>query len=134
MQEGYCSCPCLSVKSHLTSGASVRPENSVMYSVGNGGQKIVGFSLKLLRCRDPARHCSVESICTVGHFPAESTHEHYSIYHKVASRVLHFSAFIYVHFINMHIQPNTPTCCVLEILIAYWEILEVEILLQFLAN
>ena len=34
---------CVSVKSHLTSGASVRPENTVTYSEGNGGQKkIVG--------------------------------------------------------------------------------------------
>ena len=37
-----CLSVCLSVKSHLTSGASVRPENSVMYSVGNGGQNICG--------------------------------------------------------------------------------------------
>ena len=35
-------CVCLSVKSHLTSGASVRPENTVLYSAGNGGQKICG--------------------------------------------------------------------------------------------
>ena len=38
-QEGYCSRPCvsvcLSVKSHLTSAACVRPENTVTYSVGN---------------------------------------------------------------------------------------------------
>ena len=44
--EGYCSRPCvsvcLSVKSKLTSGASVRPETSVTYSTGNGGQKICG--------------------------------------------------------------------------------------------
>ena len=33
---------CLSVKSHLTSRASVRPENTVMYSAGNGGRKICG--------------------------------------------------------------------------------------------
>ena len=39
---------CVSVKSHLTSGASVRPETSVTYSAGNGGQKNVGFSLKPL--------------------------------------------------------------------------------------
>ena len=37
-----CVCVCLSVKSHLTSGASVRPENPVTYSAGNGGQKICG--------------------------------------------------------------------------------------------
>ena len=44
MREGYCSCPVcvcvcrlsvcvsVSVKSHLASGASVRPENAVMYA------------------------------------------------------------------------------------------------------
>ena len=47
VQEGYCSRPvcvsvCLSVKSHLTSGASVRPENTLTYSAGNGGRKICG--------------------------------------------------------------------------------------------
>ena len=35
-------CVCLSVKSHLTNGASVRPENAVTYSTGNKGQKICG--------------------------------------------------------------------------------------------
>ena len=44
-QEGYtsrvCVCVCVSVKSHLTSGASVRPEN-VTYPAGNGGPKICG--------------------------------------------------------------------------------------------
>ena len=37
-----CLCVCVSVKSHLTSGASVRPENTVTYPAGNGGQKICG--------------------------------------------------------------------------------------------
>ena len=35
VQEGYGSCllsVCVSVKSHLTSGASLRPENTVTYS------------------------------------------------------------------------------------------------------
>ena len=41
-QECYCSWVCVSVKSHLTSGASVRPENTVTYSAGNGGQNICG--------------------------------------------------------------------------------------------
>ena len=31
---------CLFVKSHVTSGVSVRPENTATYSAGNGGQKI----------------------------------------------------------------------------------------------
>ena len=34
---------CLSVSQHLTSGASVRPENAVTYSTGDEGQKICGF-------------------------------------------------------------------------------------------
>ena len=33
---------CVSVKSYLTSGASVRPENSVTYSTGNEGKNICG--------------------------------------------------------------------------------------------
>ena len=44
--EGYstwvCVSVCLSVKSHLTYGASVRLENAVTYSAGNEGQKICG--------------------------------------------------------------------------------------------
>ena len=36
-----CLCVCL-IKSHLTYGASVRPENAVMYSGVNEGQKICG--------------------------------------------------------------------------------------------
>ena len=37
-----CVCVCVSVKSHLTYGASVRPENAVTYSAGNEGKKICG--------------------------------------------------------------------------------------------
>ena len=33
---------CVSVKSHLTYGASFRPENAVTYSAGNEGEKICG--------------------------------------------------------------------------------------------
>ena len=42
--EGYGSWVglCVSVKSNLTPGASVRPENTVTYSAGNGGQNICG--------------------------------------------------------------------------------------------
>ena len=41
--EGYCSrSVCLSVKSHLTYGASVRPENAVTYSAGNEGKNVCG--------------------------------------------------------------------------------------------
>ena len=41
-----------SVVQHLISRASFRPENHIMYSTGNKGQKILWISLKLLRCRD----------------------------------------------------------------------------------
>ena len=40
--EGYGSWVYVSVKSHLTSGASFCPENTVMYSAGNRGRKIYG--------------------------------------------------------------------------------------------
>ena len=38
-----CLCVCVSVKSHLTSGASVRPEISVTYVASNRGQKNCGI-------------------------------------------------------------------------------------------
>ena len=40
--QSVCLSVCVSVKSHLTYGASVRPENAVTYSAGNEGQKICG--------------------------------------------------------------------------------------------
>ena len=55
----------MSVKSHLTSGASVRHENAAMYSAGNEGQNICGVlkgSLPLM---------AIPAI-----FPADNTHAH----------------------------------------------------------
>ena len=80
-----CMCVCVrvSVKSHLISGASFRPENSVTYSAGNGDQKFVGFSLKPHHCRNPALP-PLKAIHIVGHFPTERVHAHYSIYHVVS--------------------------------------------------
>ena len=49
---------CLSGKSHLTYGASVRPENAVTYSAGNEGQNICGVyseNAPLLRSSRVAR-------------------------------------------------------------------------------
>ena len=53
-----CLCVCVSVKSHLTYGASVRPENAVTYSAGSEGQKFVGICLKRLRSRVMPRNMS----------------------------------------------------------------------------
>ena len=77
--EGYCSWVCVSVKSHLTYGASVRPENAVTYSAGNEGQNICGVfseTAPLQRSSTPSivRPCVQSAI-----FPAESTHAHYSM-------------------------------------------------------
>ena len=88
-----CVCVCLSVKSHLTYGASVRPENAVTYSAGNEGQKFVGFSLKLLRCRDPALP-PLTAIRTVSHFPAEA-----------CMRIIVFTTWCGPK------QPFLPVCC-----------------------
>ena len=47
--NGSCVSHCVSVKSYLTLEASLRPENAVKYSAGDGGQKYVAFSLDLFR-------------------------------------------------------------------------------------
>ena len=62
----------LSVKSHLTSGASVCP---VTYSAAMEVKKFCGVSLKPLRCRDPVL-TPLKGIHTVGCFLAESAHVH----------------------------------------------------------
>ena len=41
-------------------------------------KKYVGFSLKRLRCEDPAPSV-VTAVCMVGHFSAERAHAHYNI-------------------------------------------------------
>ena len=59
--EGYGSCRvcasvCLSIKSHLTSGASVHRENAT-YSAGNKGKKICGIfseNVSLLKSSAPS--------------------------------------------------------------------------------
>ena len=56
--EGYCSCLSVSlIKSHLTSGASVRPENVVMNSAGNEGEntcRIFSETASLWRSNNPS--------------------------------------------------------------------------------
>ena len=81
---------CVSVKSHLTSGVSVRPKNTRTQWAMEVKQ-LVEVSLKLLRCRDPALP-PLKAIRMVSHFHADSSHAHYrfSIFHVVAPRILHF--------------------------------------------
>ena len=67
----------LSVKSYLTSGASVRPENTVTYSAGNGGQKICSVFSETAPLQRSST-APLKAIRTVGHFPAESAHGQYS--------------------------------------------------------
>ena len=77
--EGYGSCRvcvCVPVKSHLTSGASVRPENAVTYSAGNEGQIFCGVFSKI----DAFRRSSAPSLgwpyIRSAIFPADNTHAH----------------------------------------------------------
>ena len=88
----------MSVNRHLTSGASVRPENAVTYSAGNEGQKICGVfseTAPLQRSSTPSvvRPCVQSAI-----FPCVFlvyAHAYFScIYaHDTPPRVQHFSAF-----------------------------------------
>ena len=77
MREGYSSRPvCVSVKSHLTSGTSVRPENAVTGSVGKEGKNICGiFSPTVPLPRSTAPSLVWPYIRSVI-FPADNTHEH----------------------------------------------------------
>ena len=72
-------CVCLSVKSHLTYGASVRPENAVTYSAGNEGQKICGVFSETDALQRSSTPSVVRSCVQSAIFPAESTHAHYSM-------------------------------------------------------
>ena len=58
-----CVSVCLSVKSHLTFGASVRPENAVMYSAGNGGRKICGVFSETASFQSYGTSCIVLLLC-----------------------------------------------------------------------
>ena len=63
---------CLSVKSHLTSGASVRPENAVKYSVCNvGGKSCRNFS-ETISFQSYRTSCIVR-VREVGHFLSGNT-------------------------------------------------------------
>ena len=63
---------CVSVKSHLTSGASVRPENPLTLSVGNGGQNVCGIFSETAWLQRSST-LPLKAIHTLGHFPAECT-------------------------------------------------------------
>ena len=85
MREGYgsrrvclsvCVCVCVSVKSHLTSEASVRPENAVTNSAGEEGRKICGvFSKTHAFLRSSAAFLGWPYIRSAI-FPADNTHAH----------------------------------------------------------
>ena len=71
-----CVCVCLSVKSHLTSEASVHRENAATYLVGNKGQKNCGvFSVTppLARWSDPSLG---QPYIWSTIFPADKMHAH----------------------------------------------------------
>ena len=96
--EGYCSWVCVSVKSHLTYGASVRPENAVTYSTGNEGQKICGVFSETAPLQRSSTPSVVRPCVQSANFPCVYAHAYFScIYaHDTPPRVQHFSAFHYI--------------------------------------
>ena len=111
--EGYCSwvclsvclCICVSVKSHLTYGASVRPENAVTYSAGNEGQKICGVfseTAPLQRSSTPSvvRPCVQSAIFPCVSCTRMRTSRVYTrMIHRVPPRVQHLVLFIIPGFV-----------------------------------
>ena len=57
-------CQCLSVKSHLTSGAFIRPENAVMHSAGNEGVNICGVFSETASFKSYGTSCIVRLQCS----------------------------------------------------------------------
>ena len=80
----------MSVKSHLTSGASVRPENIVTYSAPNGGQNICGVFSETA----PLQRFSTAPLKAYVLSCASLANAFSRVRARVAPRVLHFSAFI----------------------------------------
>ena len=71
-----CVCVCVSVKSHLTFGASVHHGNAAMHSVDNEGQKICGVfsqTASLPRSSPPSLG---QPYIRLAIFPADNTHAH----------------------------------------------------------
>ena len=65
MRESYCSCPvcvsvCLSVKSHLASGGSVRAENAVKHSVCNVRRNVCGIFSETISFQSYRTSCIVQ--------------------------------------------------------------------------
>ena len=82
-REGYdsrrvclCLCVCLSVKSHLTSGASVCCENAATCSAGNEGQKICGIISETLLLPRRSDSFLGRPYFRSAIFPADNTHAH----------------------------------------------------------
>ena len=69
-------CVCLSVKSHLTSGASVRCENAATYSVVNKGQKICGVFFKTAPLPRSSAPSLEQPYIRLAIFPADNMHAH----------------------------------------------------------
>ena len=93
---------CLSVKLRLTSGVSVHPEKLSRTQRAMEVKKICGiFSETTLLQRSST--APLKAIHMVGHFPAESVHVDYSIYHVSSQRQLmgtEGSALYCIHFIH----------------------------------
>ena len=66
----------MSVKSHITSGGSVRCENAAMYSAGNEGQKMCGVFSETSLLPRPSDPSLGWPYIWSAIFPADNTHAH----------------------------------------------------------
>ena len=71
-----CVCVCVSVKSHITSGGSVRRENAATYSAGNEGQKICGVFSETSPLPRPSDPSLGWPYIWSAIFPSDNTHAH----------------------------------------------------------
>ena len=105
----------MSVKSHLTYGASVRPENAVTYSVGNEGQKICGVFSETAPLQRSSTPCCT-AMRTVGHYAYFScTRMRIS---RVYTRMIHrrgFSTLVLFIIVGTPVVAVTPVSTFLHV-------------------
>ena len=111
-----CLCVCVSVKSHLTSGTSVRPEYTVIYSATE--VKNCGFFSEIAPLQRSST-APLKVVRMVGHFPAESAHsqyheKNYSQYHVKRSFKCHWQGLwhecMVVHFCAFIVNVRAGVC------------------------
>ena len=98
-----CVCVSVSFESHLTSEASVRPENTVTYSAGNKDQNICRVFSETAPLQRSSTLCIVRLLYGLHFHSTENAHAHYSTTYHFARISCCLYSYIYIL--------TTVACC-----------------------